>query len=396
VYRRPAYRIAAVLHLIPIICLVMTAAAAAEPQPTRQLAFSPDGRHLAAAFGLPDQPGTFAIWDWEAGTPVIVHHEDVGIATVSFSPSGQQVAIGMFGPAAKLVSPKTGEVIREFHGHTGHARSVAFVNEDLLATGSYDHSVRLWDAASGDQLAELGIHTGGVRDIAASPDGKWLISGASAPDVVLWNIDKRGLETLFMPSNMICPTVAFSRDGTLLLTGRWDTTVRIRDATLHTLRATIKTSSRGLALSPDNRALLVVDDTRVIKHFPVMFDPPSDDLQRRIETLIAAWDDDDYHKREQASRELIALGLAAEPQLHEAMHSDVPEIRIRARRARASVLSPEPEVIDVGHQANIGAVAFSPDGRHVASGDAHGTVKVWELHSRQPTADLRRPEQTDD
>lgn len=390
--RHPAFHIVIVL----LACLTglgtCVGSFAAEPPPTRQLAFSPDGRKLAAAFGLPDQPGMLVIWNWETGEPVAVHREDVGVATVSFSPSGDRLAIGMFGPAAKILSPETGEIIREFRGHTGYARSVAFINEDMLATGSYDRTVRLWDAATGEQIVELGSHHGEVREIAAAPDGKWLLSGASSPDVRLWNIDERRQQAEFKPSNLICPIVLFSPDGTLFVTGRWDATVRIRDTASHKPRATVRSNSRGIALTPDNRALLVVNNEPTIRHFPLAFDPPSDDLRRRIESLIAAWDDDDYQKREQASRDMIALGPAAEPQLRKAMQSDDPEIRIRARRARASVLSPEAEIIDVGHGTAVGAITVSPDGRHVATGDAAGAVKVWKLRGHELVADLLRPE----
>jgi WD40 repeat protein len=367
------------------------AAQDAAKQPTRQIAFSPDGRLLAAAFGEVNQPGSLGVWEWETGRQVSLHREDVGVANVCFSPGGKLLAIGMFGPAAKLVSPETGEVFRDFRGHAAHARSVAFISDDVLATGSYDHTVRLWDVATGNQLAELGRHDNEVRDIAASPDGKWLLSGARSADARLWNIAERKEAAVFKPSDLICPAVAFSRDGTLFLTGRWDATVRIRETETHALRAAIKTGNRGLDLSPDNRTLVVCDDQPSISLFSVALQPATVELRQQIDGLISVWNDDDYHKREDASRQLIELGLLAEPQLRAAMESDTVEIRIRARRARAAVLSPEAENVDVGHKANVGAVRFSPDGRVVASGDADGVVKVWNAGDRNVIADLRLP-----
>lgn len=362
----------------------------AASQPARQLAFSPDGRLLAAAFGELDQPGSLVVWEWRSGRPVCVHREDVGVATVSFAPNGNLLAIGMFGPAAKLISLETGHVLREFRGHSGHARSVAFTSDDVLATGSYDHTVRLWDVATADPIAKLGKHDDELRDIAASPDGKWLVTGARSPDARLWNVAERRQESKFAPSNLICPAVGFSRDGRFFFTGRWDATVRIRETVSQTLRAAIRVANRGFDLSPENRTLIVFDNNSPkLKRFDVALSPPTDELRQRIETLIATWHDDDYRKREDATRQLIELGLVAEPQLRRAMDSDSVEVRIRARRARAAVLSPEPEDLDVGHQADVRAVRFSPDGRFVASGDADGMVKVWEVRERNVIVDLQ-------
>jgi WD40 repeat protein len=357
----------------------------------RQIAFAPDGGHVAVAFGDSGPHGCLAVWEWKTGRPVFVHREDAAVTNVSYSPSGELLAIGMLGPAAKLVSPETGEVIREFRGHAGHARSVAIASDEILATGSYDRTVRLWDTATGNQIAELGRHDHEVRDIAASADGKWLISGARAPDARLWNVAEQTQAAVFQPSDLICPAVGFSRDSTLFLTGRWDGTVRIQETETHALRAAIRANNRGFDLSPDNRTLIVFNDSPAVQRFRVTLYAATDELKQQIKKLIATWHDHDYEKREEASRKLVELGMVAEPQLREAMGSESPEIRIRARRARAAVLSPQPEEVDLGHRASVGAVRFSPDGQIVATGDADGVVKLWNVNDSMVVAELCLP-----
>ena len=114
---------------------------------------------------------------------------------------------------------------------TGHADSLyaAALSPDgkLLATGSYDQQIKLWDVASGKELRTLAGHNDAVFDLAFRPDGKLLASASGDRTVKLWDVASgERLDTFGQPTKeQYC--VAFSPDGKRVAAGGVDNRIRV-------------------------------------------------------------------------------------------------------------------------------------------------------------------------
>ena len=143
-------------------------------------------------------------------------------------------------------------------GHTSRVRSVAFSPDGkTLASGAWDGLVKLWDVATGENIATFEGHTAGVNSVAYSPDGTTLASGATNGSVLLWDVaTEENIATL--EARDLVQSVVYSPDGAILASGSADGTILLWDISTgqSVVTFTGHTESIGsIAFSPEGTKL---------------------------------------------------------------------------------------------------------------------------------------------
>src|SRR5262249_40693457 len=114
--------------------------------------------------------------------------------TAVFSPDGQTILTASDDRTARLWDVKTGEVIRQFIGHTAFINSAVFSPDaHLVATASADGTIRLYETSTGKFLRAITGHTDIIFSVAFTPDGKRLITGSRDKTARIWEVDFQDL-----------------------------------------------------------------------------------------------------------------------------------------------------------------------------------------------------------
>jgi WD40 repeat protein len=241
----------------------------------RALAFSPDGRILAAA-----RHGEVELLETRTRSPLRTLEGHTGsVAALSFSSDGSVLAAaagepGLFGEA-RLWPLREGGEPRVLRGHRDSLYSIAISPDGrTLATGSYDQKIVLWDLDRGVERQTLGAHNGAIFGLAFRMDGKVLASASADRTVKLWRVaDGARLDTLSQATREL-HAVAFSPDGRRLAAAGVDNRIRVWSVSAEALEGSnpllvSRFAHEGailqLAYSADGRHLLSTAEDRTVK-----------------------------------------------------------------------------------------------------------------------------------
>lgn len=201
----------------------------------RSLAFSADGKLLAAAGGPCQQSGEIKIWDVASRTLVrtLKGHKDC-IYSVAWSPDGKLLASGSYDKSVKLWDASTGAELKTLQDHIDAVFAVAFSPDGKrLASASQDRTVKIWDVATGQRLYTLSDASDGLTSLAYSPSGDEIAAAGYDKTIYVWRLgenDGHLVQSLIADEDSILALV-WSPDGKTIITSSADGSIRFRDST---------------------------------------------------------------------------------------------------------------------------------------------------------------------
>jgi WD40 repeat protein len=361
-------------------------------EPPISLAFSPDGKHLAAVVEEDD----LRMFDTATGKPTL-RLPHYWASRVVFAPDGKAL-VSASGPVLRLWDPATGkELFSDFEGHRSAVAAVA-VSPDGKSIATAGDGVRLWDGATGKPDRRIDAK-GHVAVVAFSPDGKTLAYGGSDRIVHLWDMTTgKSTGELNGHKHQLCG-LAFAPDGKTLASGDVQSTVRLWDVATGKERQTIDvqsgTESLSLAFSPDGKTLACAGAWNDSSFLPagginvqgvvmtpkqgyrvLLWDAANGKELRHFDGLgdnvkSVAFSPDGKTVAAAARDGRIALWDAAtgKEKLHILAHPG----------HRDQEFSPAP------------CVAFTPDGKVLISAGTDGTARVWDVNTAKELGRFQSP-----
>ncbi len=176
---------------------------------------------------------------------------------------------------ALIVSARTSPLVRKWKGHGDWVESIAFSPDGrLLASGSWDGTVKLWRVSDGRLVRTLTRGRVRVRSIAFSPDGRLLAAGTGFPDgtIKVWRVRDGKLLCTRRADPSAVWAIAFSPDGHFLASGGEHGTLklwRVRDGKLLKALKGHTYPVLSIAFSPDGRLIASGSSDPAIKFWLV-------------------------------------------------------------------------------------------------------------------------------
>ncbi len=284
-------------------------------------------------------------------------------SALAFSPDGTRIAsAGWMDHTLRLWDAATGQEVLTLRGHGSPVRCVAFSPDGTRLAFASLWSVRVWDLATGHEALTLAGSFDNVLDVAFSPDGSRIASVDLGHNTVrLWDA-ATGQEMLALKGHSAgLRCVAFSRDGTRIASGGNDQTVKLWDAATGEEVLTLNghsSSVEHVAFSPDGTRIASASRDQTVKVW---------DAARRQAVLTLTG--------HSAAVESVAISPDGS---RIASGSDDRSVKVWDAATGEEVLTLK------GHSDFVSGVAFSPDGSRIASASLDGTVRVWAARAATP------------
>jgi WD40 repeat protein/serine/threonine protein kinase len=344
----------------------------------RGVAFDPTGR-LAATSG---NDGRVIVWDLARGEKLRELTSSPGpVWVVAFAPDGRTLAAGCNDGAIRVWDAADGKPRHKLEGHAGPVRSIAFSDDDngRLASASDDSNVKMWDPVAGRELFTLRGHQRAVNGIAFAPGGRTLLSAGKGKGVRVWDATRDRQRRTFADHPCALREGLYTPKGgrIALLSGHSSS----NQPELHIYRA-----------DTGERQHVVSLKSEVCDWLPAVCMAASPDGTLLVTGL-------EHYQPLQQHGEVVVVEAATgairwrkstggHPVNTVAFSADGRHIGVGGQTlARIDILDAadgRPVRTFELPKPGAAAIAFSPDGRHLAATRAGGPVQLWRLDTGEP------------
>jgi serine/threonine protein kinase len=280
-------------------------------------------------------------------------------------------------PTMAVVPPTStpGTTLFTYRGHNQPVKGVAWLSNVVVASGSLDKTVRIWNVVTGKNSLLYNRHNSGVKTIAASPDDKTIASGDGNGIIHVWDTSSGTdhFAPLYDGQPKAVRSIAWSPNGRYLASGSDDSMASIWDAQTGKQLLSYRGHSGsvlGISWSPDGKLLASGSDDHTIQIWSA-----TSTAQQALLTYTGhtqrvwdvAWSPD--------GKRIASASQDGTIQIWDATTGSL--------IARHEVPSGKAE-----------SVAWSPNGQYVAGGTDDGTVQVWNAISAQLILSYHRQSST--
>lgn len=294
---------------------------------------------------------------------VLTGHFDQ-VTDCSYSSDGRRILSGSWDHTLKIWNAETGEELKSIAGHEIYIQSCAFSPDGrrIVSGAGFDGpgELKLWDAEECTLQATLGSSLRAVEACGFSPDGKYVVSGGMDDILRIWDVDAAQETAKLFGHTSTVLACSFSRDGRLIVSGSVDGTIKIWDTKTWRLVRTLTGHGKTVhccAFSPDG--------DRIVSGAGGLHTPG--DLK-----VWSAQSGEALMTMTGHSGGISSCGYSPDG-LRIVSASDDGTVKVWDAGTGRELVTLR------GHGRGVNSCAFSPDGRRVVSGSSDYTLRIWEL-----------------